>query len=106
MPIPYEEVSELLDEWLADPEQLDDAGIDPPTVEILNKAKALIPRLAEIFPTEVKTVWCVPTCDGGVSMTVKSGTKSYILEIWDDGEVVFVTFEGSKVVDKEVIEDV
>ncbi len=83
-------VDRFLVEWGRDPQALADAGVEPPSGEIIVLAAKWAERAAKFgwaAPTRV-----VPTGDGGIAFELRSGDLFQSLEILADGRALLTTY--------------
>lgn len=81
-------------EWLRDPSQLEDDGIDVPTATIVRLSLDLAERFREEgFPSPDRIV---PDPNGGIVFERREGNVSEVLHVWDDGSVEYMRFHGTQ----------
>ena len=83
-------IDEKLLEWLRDPSQLEDVGIDAPTATVVRLSLDLAERFREEgFPAPDSIV---PDPNGGIVFERREGNVSEILHVWDDGSAEYMRF--------------
>lgn len=87
-------IDERLLKWLADPSQLEDEGIEAPDGTILRLAIDLAEKYRDDKLPPPDSL--VPDPDGGIVFELQHDDISEVIHIWDDGQVEYQRFEGSK----------
>ncbi len=92
-------IEEKLLEWLRDPRQLEDDGIDAPTATIVRLSLDLAERFREKgFPAPDRIV---PDPNGGIVFERHEGDVSEVLHVWDDGSVEYMRFRATQLVERQ-----
>ena len=85
-------------EWLRDPSQIEDEGLDAPSATIIR----LSLDLAESFrdrglpaPASI-----VPDPNGGIVFERREGDVSEVFHVWDDGSVEYLRFHETQLVER------
>ncbi len=86
-------------EWLHDPNQLEDEGIDAPTATIIRLSLDLAERFREEALPAPDSI--VPDPNGGVVFERREDEVSEVLHIWDDGSVEYMRFRGTQLVERQ-----
>ncbi len=92
---------DILMEWRRDPNQVQDAGIDPPSLETIGQAIVMAKRLRDSglpAPTQI-----VPDPNRGIVFERHDNDVSEEYHFWDDGVVEYMLFQGSKLVERHKI---
>lgn len=87
-----------LREWLRDPSQIADDGVEPPTDTIIRLALDLAEQFRDGgYPPPNRIV---PDPNGGIvfERSVRGTSASY--HIWDDGKVEYLEFLGTRLVSR------
>lgn len=83
-------------EWLREPEQLADEGVDAPSPRIV--------RLATDYAEKFRDEGCpppasiVPDANGGVVFERRQNGDSEVVHFWDDGIIELLLFCGSRLI--------
>ena len=88
-------------EWLIDPSQVDDEGIEPPTYDTIcqaiNLAQAF--RNADMMPPDS----VVPDPNGGIVFERREQDVCEVLHVWDDGTVEYRVFQGARLAARQTL---
>ena len=84
-------LSALKDNW-------DTYGAEAPSAEAVNAAKNLIAALGKKDPKPYRVG---PSARGGVAVTFANGTRSYMFEFFNDGDISSVWSDGRGNIDAE-----
>ena len=89
-------INNTLENWLRDPSQLSDDGVDAPTGGTIRQALDVAEQLRdwEIAPPD--SVVLDP--NGGIVFETRAGQNSEVVHIWADGTVEYMEFDGAKLV--------
>ena len=88
--------------WLRDPSQVEDEGIDAPSGTILRLSMDLAERFRDKgFPSPDSVV---PDPNGGIVFERREGDMSEVFHIWDDGSVEYMRFQGTHLMERSPIE--
>lgn len=92
-------INEPLIDWLQDPSQLEDEGIEAPTEAHIKFVSeyAMCLRTRFGWPPPLRVV---PSGDGGIVFELKSGPYFQSIEFDEDGTVELITFKASKLVSR------
>ena len=92
-------INEPLIDWLEDPSQLEDEGIEAPSKAIIAFASEYAMCLRDRFgwPPPLRVV---PSGDGGIVFELKSGPYFQSIEFDEDGAIELITFKASKLVSR------
>lgn len=92
-------INEPLIDWLEDPSQLEDEGIEAPTVAHIKFVSEYAMCLRDRFgwPPPLRVV---PSGDGGIVFELKSGPYFQSIEFDEDGTIELITFKDSKLVSR------
>lgn len=96
----WQRVVDKLDDWLRDPAQLEDEGIDQPTPVIIRMAIDIAEQYREanaIAPPDR----VITDPNGGIVFETEDGIFLYVVQIWDDGSVEYMKFDGTNLVQRE-----
>ena len=91
-------IDKQLREWLRDPDQLADEGIDPPRREIIRNALALAHYFRDCGEPPPDTI--VPDPNGGVVFEWCEGAVAKAIHLWDDGNIEYFRFMGADLVER------
>lgn len=95
-------IDETLSEWLRDPSQLDDDGIDPPSGTIIRLAMDWAENFRDKgFPAPDSVA---PDPNGGIVFERREGNVSEVVHVWDDWAVEYMRFEGTHLVERSPVE--
>lgn len=89
-------------EWARKPADLEDEGLDPPTIEVICRAielATLFQREGDPPPTTVS-----PDPNGGIVFTRKSNGQTEEYHLWDDGVIEYCRFEGARLVERRPVD--
>jgi hypothetical protein len=95
-------IDRTLLEWLRDPNQLEDDGVDPPSEQILRigiKHAEWLKHQGESPPDRI-----VRDPNGGIVFKWCSDESSDELYIWDDGMVESLTFHDARLVERKTLQ--
>jgi len=92
-------INHTLTNWLRNPGQLQDDGIDPPSGPIIRLSMDLAERCMESGFAPPNRV--VPDPNGGIVFERRDGDESEVLHVWDDGSVEYMRFQGTHLVKRE-----
>jgi hypothetical protein len=85
-------------EWGRDPGQLEDEGVEPPSVSTILAAIQLAQRLRDRgSPPPDATV---PDPNGGIVFERQEQDISEVFHVWDDETVEYRCFQGTRLVDR------
>lgn len=87
----------LLD-WLRDPSQLEDDGIDAPSETIIRLSLDLAEDCRDQGLPVPDSI--VPDPNGGVVFERREGNESEVLHVWDDKTVEYMRFHGTRLVER------
>jgi hypothetical protein len=92
-------IDQTLMDWLRDPGQLEDEGIEPPSRTTIRVSM----DLAEAYRDEGRPAPDSVACDpnGGIVFERRQGDVSEVLHVWDDGSVEYICFQGTRLVERE-----
>jgi len=82
--------------WLRNPSQVEDEGVDAPSGTILRLSMDLAERLRDEGVAAPDSV--VPDPNGGIVFERRDGDVSEVIHIWDDGSVEYMRFLGTHLV--------
>ena len=91
-------IDEILEEWGRNPAEIEDAGIDAPSDEVIALAIAVAQRLRTLdvpAPTRV-----VPDPNGGIIFRRQENDMSEEYHFWEDGSIEFLLFDGAKLIER------
>lgn len=91
-------IDNRLIEWALDPSQLDDEGVEPPTRLAIRQAVTLARKLRDAGLQAPDSL--VPTPDGGIVFACREEGSSEEWQIWDDGTVEYLRFQGPHLVER------
>jgi hypothetical protein len=96
----WQRVVDKLDDWLRNPAQLEDEGIDQPTGRIVRIALDIAEqyREADVFAPPDRVI---PDPNGGIVFETEDGALLYVVQIWDDASVEYMKFDGTHLVQRE-----
>ena len=87
--------------WLNDPRQLADEGIDAPTQTIIRLAIDFAERWRDegrVPPDQI-----IPDPNGGIIFERKDGQITEAMHVWDDGQIEYFRFRGTKLEIRNVL---
>jgi hypothetical protein len=90
----------MLMDWLCDPSQFCDEGIDVPSGMIIRRSIALAENFRDMGLPPPDSV--VPDPNGGIVFERREGQISEVFHIWDDGTVEYMRFDGSRLVERSM----
>jgi hypothetical protein len=79
-------------------EQIDDEGVSPPSRAIVQIAIQLAERFRDAGFLPPSSV--VPDANGGIVFERREENTTEVFHIWDDGEIEYQRFEGSRLVER------
>lgn len=89
----WDYLSSLKPDW-------DTYGADAPSERAIETAKSFLDELGENNPDPSRIA---PSAEGGVAVTFASGTRTYMIEFFNDGDISTVWSDGRGRVDAEEI---
>ncbi len=94
-------IDQVLMSWLRDPAQFEDEGIEPPSGMVVRLAMDLAERFRDegLAPPDFVT----PDPNGSIAFERRQGNISELFQIWEDGCVEYMRFEGTNLVERTVI---
>lgn len=97
----WQRLIDKLLEWLRDPAQLEDDGIDAPTATILRLSLDLAERYRDARLAAPDSI--VPDPNGGIVFERRERNVSEVLHVWDDGSAEYMRFHGTQLVERQPI---
>ncbi|MEX0820146.1 MAG: hypothetical protein WD070_11160 [Pirellulaceae bacterium] len=92
-------IDEKLLEWVREPGQLKDNGIDAPTATIVRLSLYWASQFCEAgFPAPDSIV---PDPNGGIVFERREGDVSEVLHVWDDGSAEYMRFHGTQLAERQ-----
>jgi hypothetical protein len=91
-------IDQTLMDWLRDPGQLQDEGIDPPTGTTIRLSMDLAEALRDEGRPAPDRVVVDP--NGSIVFERREGTVAEVLHVWEDGSVEYMRFEGARLVER------
>lgn len=85
-------------QWAHDPSQVTDDGSDAPNAAVIQKAINLARRWSESDTAPPDRI--VPDPNGGIVFERKEGSTSEVIHIWDDGDIEYLRFDGTNLVER------
>lgn len=95
----WQDVIDQLLDYLSNPGQLADDGIDPPTQEIIRLAITLADRLKNSGVAAPDRV--VSDGDGGFVFERRVNDLTHLIHVWDDETIENQVFHGSRLVQRD-----
>lgn len=91
-------IDHKLIEWGRDTSQIDDEDVEPPSAEIIGLAITLAEQLKTQGITPPDSIVFDP--NGGIVFERQEGDVSEVFHVWDDGEVEYRRFYGTRLVER------
>jgi len=93
-------ITDTLENWLRNPGQLADIGIEPPAGRIIRLAL----DVAETYKNSrliAAPERIVPDPNGGIVFETQDGQVLEVVHIWDDGAVEYMKFDGARLIRRQ-----
>jgi hypothetical protein len=91
-------IDQTLMDWLRDPGQFEDEGIEPPSGTTIRVSMDLAEACRDEGQPAPDRVVCDP--NGGIVFERRQGDVSEVLHVWDDGSVEYMCFQGTRLVER------
>lgn len=91
-------IDQQLIEWGRDPTRFDDEGVEPPAGETIQRAVALAQGWRDDGLAAPDNVCVDPS--GGIVFERREGSLAEIFHLWDDGTVEYLSFEGTRLINR------
>ena len=88
-------IDKQLRDWLRDPHQLEDVGVDAPTTQIIRQAITLAQHFRDEGKPPPDSV--VSDASGGIVFERQENGHSEVIHIWDDATAEYIFFNGTRI---------
>lgn len=100
----WQAVIDQLFKWWNDPEYFAGEDYDPPTSKVLELAMDLATSFRDSGYPPPNSV--VPDANEGIVFQLRCGEQTEKIHVWGDGEVEYIRFSGTKIIDRRPIQRV
>jgi hypothetical protein len=97
----WQQINDKLVEWRRNPAGLADDGLEPPSIQTVQRALEFaqtVGRAGYPPPTSV-----VPDPNGGIVFERKNDGQTEVYHFWDDGTADYCRFEGTRLVERRAL---
>ncbi len=100
----WQEVIGQLFKWWNEPEYFAAEDFDPPAREILEIAMSIATAFRDAGYAPPDSV--VPDANEGIVFQLRRGEQTEKIHVWGDGEIEYIRFSGTKIIDRQPIQRV